>query len=111
MKYDATLVQPVAHKLHLSWIGFRAPRGIVWHQPNVPTYREFLRKVSENFGEDFALTSLCATNPRKPYPLLRRSQFSLQRSVALKPKNISGFVVLFQDVERVAMMQLHADCP
>jgi hypothetical protein len=51
---------------------------------------------------------LCALDARKPHPSFQRhQQLRLKRCLALRGWTILLFVVLFQNVERVAVMQLH----
>jgi ferric-dicitrate binding protein FerR (iron transport regulator) len=102
-------MHPVMHERDIARVFLRVS-GRRWsasQQPQSPAFRKFLREISENFGENLALAALCALNARKPHPSRRRHQLRPTRYLALGGWYILLFVVLFQDVERVAVMQLH----
>ncbi len=68
-------------------------------------FAELLREIGEDIGEDFAFASLRAADQRQPNPGI-----GLFRQVRRGPGvRMHLRVVLFQDVERVAVMELHAD--
>src|SRR5580698_8764683 len=111
MKHDAALVQPGVLKFHL----MRRCGRVFVQQPKALPFCKFLRKIGEDVGEDFAFSPLGAANAGEPCPLeswIRRGHSRLRRQMSpsvnqgpLTDGSLS-LVVLFQDVERVAMMQL-----
>jgi hypothetical protein len=80
-------------------------------EPELAALGELVGEIGEEFGEDFAFASLRAANAGQPDPVSRRfwcGHLRLRLSPGARDL-ILDFVVLFEDVERVAVMQLHAD--
>lgn len=79
-------------------------------------FRKFLGEISQEVGEDFAFAPLRAAYPRQPRPwfgwLALRLVIRHCRPPVSRPAQFGtalGFaLILFQDVERIAVMKLHA---
>jgi hypothetical protein len=81
-------------------------------QPKLTALSEILREIGEKLGEDLAFASLRAANPRQPDPVrgwLRGGHLGLRLWPAAQEAAMLGFVALFEDVERVAVVQFHTD--
>ncbi len=104
----------------------RGPRTwgtrIFVHQPQTAALGELFREVGEERGEDLACAALRAANKREHGPragLVRHIRRvhghrvpeigSQKCRMRREPPTMLLLFVLFEDIERVAMMELHAD--